>query len=224
MHAKDARNVVALENAALAHALRAARGLLRRLEHEENVSGELPRSNDSIRAPRHAIDPCGRRKRHGHVAIVAAGMHATGVLARERRSARLVDGKRIHIRPDRRRLGATEVEKRAYRPLARLEDIARKPAEHAAHVGDGPRQVIVKFGNSVEVAAVARELVEELLALDGAEKALAIGGGGVERRARVRHGDHSLHNDHDIVASRQRARGGGSPIAAWRTACNQPET
>ena len=154
---KDALGPHALEEPACADARRAAGGLLGWLEHHEHVARQVARA-DAAHAPAGDVaHPRRRRERHGHVPVVPAGVHATGARARVGRARPLGDGKRVHVRPDRHARVAPEVEPRAERPRAGLEDLAGEVLEHAAQVGERLGELVVELGDAVEVATPARE-------------------------------------------------------------------
>ena len=74
MEAEDAVGTIALEHAALAHCLGATGRLLGRLEHKEHVA-----FNGARLLTNRAINEGCRRKRHGHVSIMSARVHFTGM-------------------------------------------------------------------------------------------------------------------------------------------------
>lgn len=79
VEAEDAIHPVALEHAALAHRLGTTSRLLGRLKHKEHVA-----LNGARLLTDRTVDKGCRRKRHGHVSIVAASMHLAGMGRSER--------------------------------------------------------------------------------------------------------------------------------------------
>ena len=99
-------------------------------------------------------------ERHGHVPVVAAGVHAAFVAARKRQPRRLLDGQGVHVGADRHGLRPPQVKVGAHGAAAGLEDLAAEPFKHAAHVGGGLGKLVVELGDAMEVAADTHELLE----------------------------------------------------------------
>ena len=158
VEAEDPIRSIALEDPGLAHALGAARGLLCRLEDEEHV----PRERDP--RPDGPIDQHGRRERHGHVAVVPARVHAARMLRGEGHARPLADGQRVHVgahgHGGSRLATMAQVEERAHTPLAGIPHLAGEQAQHALHIRDGLRQLIVQLGNPMKVAPEPREQLQ----------------------------------------------------------------
>ena len=155
VEAEDAVGVIALEDAALAHGLGPARGLLRRLEHKEHVAPERAR----VLAQR-AVDVRRRGECHSHMSIVPAGMHLARMGRGEGRPRLLRDGQGIHVGTDRRGRSGSRIEERADARVARVRDLAGKRREHALDIGDGLREIEIQLGDAMQVAAITAKFFE----------------------------------------------------------------
>ena len=87
VHAEQAVAGKALEQAVLEHGARAAQALLGRLEDEVHCAVESPGGGEVAR----------RAQQHGGVAVVAAGVHAPGVLRAVREGVGFFDRQRVHV-------------------------------------------------------------------------------------------------------------------------------
>ena len=87
VHAVDEIAGETLEQAVLQHLQRTANAFLGRLEDEVDGAVEVAGLRQVLR----------RAEQHGGVAVMAAGMHAAGVLAGVRQAGRLQDRQRVHI-------------------------------------------------------------------------------------------------------------------------------
>ena len=148
MHPKDAPDVVGLKDPALAQVFGPAGGLLRRLEEEEDVvrQGGLLRQ------------PLGQVQDHGHVGVVAAGVHLPGVAGGEGQAGVLLDGQGVGVAAKGDGLGPAEVEKGAQSPRNGGGQGAPQGGEYLAEIGQGLRQVPVQFRDLVEGPAVLDDL------------------------------------------------------------------
>ena len=153
--AEDAICLITLKNAALAHRLGATRGLLRRLEHKENIAFKL-----AWMLMHNAIDIDRRRKGHGHMGIVPASMHLARVRRGKARPRRLFYRKRIHIGTNRRGGGGigARIEKCANARIARMRHFAGKPSEYTLDIRHGLFQIEPKFRNTMQIPAIAHHL------------------------------------------------------------------
>ena len=148
---------VALKHPTLTNCLGATGRLLGRLEHKEHVALDGTRLLTN-----RAIDKGRRRKRHGHVSIVSASVHLSGMCRGKGRARRLRDGKRVHIGANRRgmRGARASVEEGADAARAGMGHLAGKRGEHALDIGDGLRKIEVELRNAMQVATIATEFLE----------------------------------------------------------------
>ena len=148
---EDPVDAIALEHARGAHGRGAARRLLGGLEHEQDAATQLR----PARGPRRKqlVDLHGGSKRHGHMGVVAARVHAPRMTRGERAARRLGDGQRVHVRPDGCRGRGAAIEERAHAARRGAGELAGKARQHALDIGHGPEQVDVELGYAVQVAA-----------------------------------------------------------------------
>ena len=86
MHAVNGVHTV--QRMLLHHLQSAHGGLLRRLEHQAHVAGKLVL---------HLVEDLGGAQQHGHVVVMAAGMHLALVVGGEGQAGLLLDGQSINI-------------------------------------------------------------------------------------------------------------------------------
>ena len=157
MEAEDAVGTIALEHAALAHCLGATGRLLGRLEHKEHVA-----FNGARLLTNRAINEGCRRKRHGHVSIVSARVHFTGMGRGKTSSRRLRNGQGVHVGANRRstRGARTGIEESADAAGTRMCHPAGERRQHALNIGDSLRKIEVELRDPVQVAPIAAEFLE----------------------------------------------------------------
>ena len=157
MEAEDAVGTIALEHTALAYRLGATGRLLGRLEHKENVAldGTWLLANRTVDVRRGG-------KCHGHVSIVPARMHLSGMRRGKGRTRRLRDGQRIHVGANRRgmRGARTGIEESTDAAGARMGHLAGERRQHALNIGDSLRKIEVELRDPVQVAPIAAEFLE----------------------------------------------------------------
>ena len=155
--AKDAVGTVALEDAALAHILGTTGCLLGRLEHKEHVT-----FNGARLLANRTVDIRRGGKRRGHVPVVPASVHLTGMRRGEGRTRRLGNGQRIHIRANRRGMRGTNasVKESADAAGARMGQLAVERRQHALDISDRLRKIEIELRNPVQVAPIATEFLE----------------------------------------------------------------
>ena len=157
MEAEDAVGTIALEHAALAHCLGATGRFLGRLKHKEHVALDGTRLLTN-----RSVDKSRRRERHGHVTVVTARMHLTG-MRRGKGSARcLRDGQGVHIGANRRGMRGTcaGIEESADAAETRMGYFTGKRGEHALDIGYGLRKIEIELRDPVQVAPIATEFLE----------------------------------------------------------------
>ena len=166
VEAEDAVCVVTLEHAALADDAGAAGGLLRGLEHEQDIAGQGA-GGSLADASQHLVHPAGRGEGHGHVAVVAAGVHVAGLGRAELDATVLGDGQRVHVRADGRSGSArlapacrAHVEERADAALAGRRDLAGQAVENPANVADRLWQVKGELRDAMQVSPELGEKLE----------------------------------------------------------------
>ena len=157
MEAKDAIRPVALEYAALTHRLGATGRFLGRLKRKEHVALDGARLLTN-----RAVDKSRRRERHGHVTVVTARMHPTGMGRGKGRARCLRDGQGVHVGANRRGMRGARagIEESADAAGARMGHLAGERGEHALDIGDGLRKIEVELRNAMEIAAIATEFLE----------------------------------------------------------------
>lgn len=157
MEAKDAIRPVALEYAALAHRLGATSRLLGRLKHKEHIA-----LNGARLLTDRTVDEGCRRKRHGHVSIVSASVHLSGMRRGKGRARRLRNGQGVHIGANRRgmRGARASVKESADAAGARMGHLASERRQHALDIGDSLRKIEIKLRNAMEIAAIATKFLE----------------------------------------------------------------
>ena len=155
--AKNAVDPVALEHTALAYRLGTAGRFLGRLEHKEHVA-----LDGTWLLTNRAIDKGCRRKCHGHVSIVSARVHLSGMRRGKGRARRLCDGQRVHIGANRRGMRGTRagVEESTNTARARMGHFTGKRGEHALDIGYGLRKIEIELRNAMQVATIATKFLE----------------------------------------------------------------
>ena len=153
MQAEDARNAVLFQNPGLADRLGAAGRLLGRLEDQQDVARQRLLRRDEIR----------QREQHGHMAVVAAGVHPPLVGRGKGQPAALTDGQRVHIAAEGDRFAFSEIKPRADRALPRRKHRARQHRKPPPQVGRRLRQGRIRFGDAVQRPAVGRQLLQQFL-------------------------------------------------------------
>ena len=155
VEAEDPVHAEALEDAGLADDLGAARGLLGRLEDHEHAPGQLVQVERQV---------AGQPERHGHVAVVTAGVHPASVLALEGDPGPLRDGQGVHVGSHGAGPLGAAVEEAAQGGAAGREDpharVGLERPELIQDVGERLVEVEVQLGDAVQVAAVAGEQLE----------------------------------------------------------------
>lgn len=155
--AKNAVDPVALEHTALAYRLGATGRLLGRLEHKEHVvfDGTWLLANRTVDIRRGG-------KCHGHVSIVSASVHLSGMRRGKGRTRRLRDGQRVHIGANRRgmRGARASVEESTDAAGARIGHLAGERRQHALDIGYGLRKIEIELRNAMKIAAIATEFLE----------------------------------------------------------------
>ena len=88
------------------------------------------------------------------MAVVAAGVHFSGVLGREGQPRCLADGQRVHVRAEGDRLRPSVVKIRADRALPREKQRAAERGQDGFQVFGGLRQHTIQLGDAVQRHAV----------------------------------------------------------------------
>ena len=145
MYAENAAHPIALQYAALAQFPGAAGGLLRGLEQKQHVAGEF------LYMFRR---PLRQREHPGHVAVVAAGVHAAGMLRRIGQTCLLRHWQGIHVRPEGHRVAAAGVKPGTDAPGDGGKDLAAQRLQDGAGILGGFRKLIVQFRDAVQTAAM----------------------------------------------------------------------
>ena len=145
MHTEDAAHPVALQHAALAQLPGTAGGLLRGLEQEQHVVGQfLYVFRCPLRQGEH----------HGHVAVMAAGVHAPGVLRGIGQTRFLRHGQGIHVCPEGHGIAAAGVKPGADAPGGGRKNLAAQGLQDRTNILDGLRQLIIQLRDAVQTAAM----------------------------------------------------------------------
>ena len=157
MEAKDAIRPVALEYAALTHRLGATGRFLGRLKHKEHVALDGTRLLTN-----RAIDIRRGGKHHGHVTVVTARMHLTGMRRGKGRARCLRDGQGVHVGANRRGMRGARagIEESADAAGARMGHLAGERSERALDIGDGLRKIEIELRNAMQVAPIATKFLE----------------------------------------------------------------
>ena len=157
MEAEDAICPIALEYAALAHRLGTTGRFLGRLKHKKHVAldGARPLTNRSV-------DKSRRRERHGHVTVVTARMHLTGMRRGKGNARCLRDGQGVHIGANRRgmRSAHTGIEEGTDAARTRMGHLASERRQHALNIGDSLRKIEIELRNAMQVATIATKFFE----------------------------------------------------------------
>ena len=154
---EDTVRPVALKHPALANCLGATGRLLCRLEHKEHVALDGARLLTN-----RAIDKGCRRKCHGHVSIVSASVHLSGMRRGKGRTRRLRDGQCVHIGANRRGMRGTRasVEESTNTAGAKMGHLASERCQHALDIGNGLRKIEIELRNAMQVATIATKFLE----------------------------------------------------------------
>ena len=157
MEAEDAIRPVALEYAALTHRLGATGRFLGRLKHKEHVALDGTRLLTN-----RAIDISRGGKHHGHVTVVTARMHLSGMRRGKGRARCLRDGQSVHVGANRRGMRGTNasVEESADAAGTRMGHLAGERRQHTLDIGDRLRKIEVELRDPVQVAPIAAEFLE----------------------------------------------------------------
>ena len=157
MEAEDAIRPVALEYAALTHRLGATGRFLGRLKHKEHVALDGARLLTN-----RSVDKSRRRERHGHVTVVTARMHPTGMRRGKGRARCLRDGQGVHFGANRRGMRGARagIEESADAAATRMGHLAGERRQHALDIGDSLRKIEVELRNAVQVATITTEFLE----------------------------------------------------------------
>ena len=134
-----------LQNAALAQPPGAAGGLLRRLEQEQHIPGQFRDMDGHI---------FGQGQRHGGVAVMAAGVHLSGMNGGIGQSGGLSHRQGVHIRPEGHSLQLSGVEKGTDAAGDGGGDGTAQRLQNRTDVGRGLRQLVIQLRNAVQGTAV----------------------------------------------------------------------
>ena len=88
------------------------------------------------------------------MAVVAAGVHFSGMLGREGQPRRLADGQRVHVRAEGYRLRPSVVKIRTDRALPWERQRAAERGQDALQIFGGFRQRTIQLGDAVQCHAV----------------------------------------------------------------------
>ena len=114
--------------------------------------------NEGAFASDRAVYHAGKRQRHGHMRIMAAGVHVPRGLRGCRRAGPLRDGKGVHIRADGDGGIASGIKVRAHARAAGLKDLAGKAVQMVTDVLDGARKFKIELRYAVQRLTMATQL------------------------------------------------------------------
>lgn len=145
MHAEDAPHPVALQHAGLAELFSAAGGLLRGLEQEQNVPGQLRKVGGGILR---------QSEHHGGVPVVSAGVHHAGVNGGKGEIRLLLYRQGVQIRPESHGIPLSGVKVDAHAPGDGSEDFPAQRLQNGLDIFHRLRQPVVQFRDPVQVPTV----------------------------------------------------------------------
>ena len=145
MQTEDARYPTFCQDAGITQGFGAAGGFLRRLEQEQHVAGQLSQMDGDI------LRQC---QRHGGVAVMAAGVHETGVFRGRGQVCGFRYRQSVHICTEGYRLRFPRVKEGADAADRRCGDGTVQLFQRGADVGDGFRQLPIQFRNPVKITAM----------------------------------------------------------------------
>ena len=135
---------VLVQSAAIADHLGTADALLGRLEDHQHIELIFLVVFLQIIA---------QSQHHGHVGIVAAGVHAA-VLAGKRKTGLLLDGQGVHIAPEGDGILCAIVKKGGVTSAADLLHLAVKLGQMSAYIFTGLKFLTGDFGNLMQIPAI----------------------------------------------------------------------
>ena len=160
MQAEDAGNVMGFQNAALTQALGATGSLLGGLEQEQYVSGQSGEVSGHIFR---------QGQRHGGVAVVAAGVHLSGIRGGVGQTGALCHRQGVHIRPEGHSFRLPGVEKGTDAAGDGAGQGAVQRLQDRANISHSLGQLVVQLRDAVQSTAVvnnsmghAGDLLEEI--------------------------------------------------------------
>ena len=155
MHAEEAGYPVGFKDPAPAQVPGAPGGLLRRLKDQQHVVGQVLL----------VLEPFRQGQNHGHVAVMATGVHPAGVAGGEGQAGFLCDGQSVGIAAEGDGAGPSKIEKGTQGPGDRGGQGTLHGREDPTEVSQGFRQIPVQL----------RDLVKSTAMLDHLHKITSLG-------------------------------------------------